>query len=118
MGALHTVVSCCLLTILITPFSKFQVLADSQQCKGDCGWALSYEGVKTCRHYYHLLENALLMNGSDNLYALQRVFFPTNSQEASEVDIRVTITADVVGDGNCGSDSGHRPTFKTPRTQQ
>ncbi len=63
-------------------------------------------------YYYSLLESALV-NNSDNLYRLQRAFFPVSGDSwgVSAFDVELNIrTVDVVGTETCGQDKG-APTF-------
>ena len=84
-------------------FATLTVLIASSSCDSDCEGeqALIIINTDECSYYYDLLENALL-NDSDNVYRLQRAFFPPNGDTPSEVDIGVTIiVGEIVSGGSC-----------------
>ncbi len=92
--------------------AAFAVLApaNSEDCEDD-NYARSADGM-SCGYYYSLLENALV-NGSDNLYNLQRAFFPAVTEDLRGVStmlVDLTFMVDVVGNESCGLDIG-QPTF-------
>ena len=87
-------------------FATLTVLIASSSCDSDCEGeqALIIINTDECSYYYDLLENALL-NDSDNVYRLQRAFFPPNGDTPSEVDIGVTIiVGEIVSGGSCDDD--------------
>ena len=95
-------------------FATLTVLIASSSCDSYCEGELALINTDECSYYYDLLENALLKNGSDNVYRLQRAFFPPNGDTPSEVDILVTISVgEIVSGGSCDDhcDRGNRPSF-------